>query len=109
MILPQNDGVGHFSRTDESIRPGQARRPVHQEKLTVIGGALESAPKGLDLRGRHCCHDWCFRQRLTPQRIGCGGGLQIAREQVPAVVCRRSEWSAAPLSELLIWVRNLVH
>ena len=23
------------------------RRPVHQEKLTVIGGALESAPKGI--------------------------------------------------------------
>ncbi len=24
-ILPQNDGVGHSSRTDENIRPGQAR------------------------------------------------------------------------------------
>ena len=24
-----------------------ARRPAHQEKLTVIGGALESAPKGI--------------------------------------------------------------
>jgi len=25
MILPQNDGVGHLSRTDENIRPGQDR------------------------------------------------------------------------------------
>ncbi len=24
MILPQNDGVGHLSRTDENIRPGQS-------------------------------------------------------------------------------------
>ena len=28
-------------------RKEPARRPVHQEKLTVIGGALESAPKGI--------------------------------------------------------------
>jgi hypothetical protein len=25
MILPQNDGVGHFSRTDVNLRPGQLK------------------------------------------------------------------------------------
>ena len=28
MILPQNDGVSHFSRTDENYRPGQGAATV---------------------------------------------------------------------------------
>jgi len=43
MILPQNGGVGHVSRTDENIRPGQLDTYSH-----VVPSMQEDAARKLD-------------------------------------------------------------
>ena len=43
MILPQNEGVDHFSRTDEYIRPGQGNH-YHTRPDAPPGGPAGARP-----------------------------------------------------------------
>ena len=46
-LLRQRECMILIAWQSRSTKKEPARRPAHQEKLTVIGGALESAPKGI--------------------------------------------------------------